>query len=281
MSEVKVDINLLKELRAATGVGLSDCREALVESKNDLDKALEILKIKGLSKAMEKVNNVAVEGITKILIDKNRAVIIELNCQTDFVSSTVDFNNLLNQILVTIIKEEQPVATVEKALTLPVSKTETLNDLIAKSIAKLGENIVLKRFKVIDKTDNEIFGSYIHTGGVRAGLVTLAGTKDQEVAKNIAMQLVAMNPKFIDVNDIDPSYRQRELEIATEQVKDIKKPKEIIERMIEGKVNKALAELTITNQSYIKDNSMTIKQYLNKNNATIKNITRYEVGELI
>lgn len=281
MSDIKVDITLLKELRAATGVGLSDCREALIESKNNLDKALEILKIKGLSKAMEKVNNVAVEGITKVLIDKNRAVIIELNCQTDFVSSTLEFNNLLNQILVTIIKSTKPVTTIEKALALPVSKTETLNDSIAKAIAKLGENIVLKRFKVIEKTNNEIFGAYVHTGGVRTGLVTLAGTKDQEVAKNIAMQVVAMNPKFIDVNDIDPAYRKKELEIAREQVKDINKPKEILDRMIEGKVNKSLAELTITNQSYIKDTSLTIKQYLNKNNATIKNIIRYEVGELI
>lgn len=280
MSDVKIDINLLKELRAATGVGLNDCRQALIESKNNLDKALEILKIKGLSKAMEKVNNVAVEGVTKVLIDKNRAVIVELNCQTDFVANNLEFNNLLNQILVTIIKAK-PVTTVQKALELPVSKTETLNDVITSAITKLGENIVLKRFKLIEKNSNEIFGSYVHTGGVRAGLVTLAGTKDQEVAKNIAMQVVAMNPKFIDVNDIDPKYRQKELDIAREQVKDINKPKEIIDRMIEGKVNKALAELTISNQNYIKDSSITIKQYLSKNNATIKNIIRYEVGELI
>ncbi|MDQ7983101.1 MAG: translation elongation factor Ts [Spiroplasma sp.] len=280
MTNIKVDMELLKQLRATTGVGLSDCREALVESKNDLNKALEILKIKGLSKAMEKVNNAAVEGITKVLIDQNRAVIVELNCQTDFVANNLEFNNLLNQVLVTIIKAK-PITTVAQALALPVSKTETLNDAITKAITKLGENIVLRRFKVVEKHNNEIFGSYVHTGGVRAGLVVLDGTKDSELAKNIAMQVVAMNPKFIDVSEIDPKYREKELAIAKEQVKDINKPKEIIDRMIEGKVNKALAELTINNQSYIKEPGITIKQYLNKNSATIKKIIRYEVGELI
>lgn len=279
MSDIKVDIKLLKELRATTGVSFNDCRVALIESNNDLEKALEILKVKGLSKALTKVNNEASEGITKVLIDKNHAIIAELNCQTDFVAGNLEFNNVMNQISVALLKSGKE-KTVDEALALSIDNTETVNDLITKAINKLGENVVLKRFQVIEKADNEVFGSYVHTGGVSAGLVTLSGTTDAEVAKNIAMQLVAMKPKFIDVSDIEEGVKAKELEIAKEQVKDINKPQEIIERMVQGKVNKALAELTINNQSYIKESSMTIKQYLDKNNAKIKNMIRYEVGEL-
>lgn len=278
MSDIKVNINLLKELRATTGVSLSDCRNALIESNNDFDKALEILKVKGLSKAMSKVNNATTEGITKVLLDKNRAVIAELNSQTDFVSHNIEFNNLMNQILVALLKSNG-IKTIDEALALPIDSSETIKDLIAKAINKMGENIVLKHFQIIEKTDDEIFGSYVHIGGVSSGLVKLSGTSDSEVAKNIAMQLVAMKPKFIDVSDIDQTVKIKELEIAQEQVKDINKPQEIIEKMIQGKVNKALAELTISNQAYIKEPSMTIKQYLEKNNAKIKDMIRYEVGE--
>lgn len=280
MSDIKVDIKLLKELRETTGVGFNDCRAALVEADNNLEKALEILKVKGLSKALSKVNNAATEGVVKVLVDKNRAVIVELNCQTDFVANNLEFNNILNQIAVTLLKSET-VTTVEEALDLEIAKNQTIKDLLTDAIRKLGENIVLKRFKIIEKTDSEIFGSYIHTGGVSAGVVVLQGTKDQEVAKNIAMQLVAMKPKFINVDEIDEKVKAKELEVAKEQVKNIDKLQEILDKMIQGKVNKALAELTISNQSYIKEPSITINQYLNKNSATIKSMIRYEVGELI
>lgn len=279
MTDIKVDINLLKELRAATGVGFNDCRNALIEANNDFDKALEILKVKGLSKAMSKVNNEATEGVTKVLIDKNRAVIVELNCQTDFVANNLEFNNVVNQVAVTLLKSE--VTTVAEALALAIAKDQTVKDLITNAITKLGENIVLKRFQILTKQDDEIFGSYIHTGAVSAGLVVLSGTQDQELAKNIAMQLVAMKPKFIDVTDIDESVRAKELAVAQEQIKGIEKPQEILDKMVQGKVNKALAELTITSQAFIKDPSVTIKQYLERNNAKIKSMVRYEVGELV
>lgn len=279
MTDIKVDINLLKELRAATGVGFNDCRNALIEANNDFDKALEILKVKGLSKAMSKVNNEATEGVTKVLIDKNRAVIVELNCQTDFVANNLEFNNVVNQVAVTLLKSE--VTTVAEALALALAKDQTVKDLITNAITKLGENIVLKRFQILTKQDDEIFGSYIHTGAVSAGLVVLSGTQDQEIAKNIAMQLVAMKPKFIDVTDIDESVRAKELAVAQEQIKGIEKPQEILDKMVQGKVNKALAELTITSQAFIKDPSVTIKQYLERNNAKIKSMVRYEVGELV
>lgn len=279
MTDIKVDINLLKELRAATGVGFNDCRNALIEANNDFDKALEILKVKGLSKAMSKVNNEATEGVTKVLIDKNRAVIVEVNCQTDFVANNLEFNNVVNQVAVTLLKSE--VTTVAEALALAIAKDQTVKDLITNAITKLGENIVLKRFQILTKQDDEIFGSYVHTGAVSAGLVVLSGTQDQELAKNIAMQLVAMKPKFIDVTDIDESVRAKELAVAQEQIKGIEKPQEILEKMVQGKVNKALAELTITSQPFIKDSSVTIKQYLERNNAKIKSMIRYEVGELV
>lgn len=279
MSDFKVDINLLKELRATTGVGFSDCREALVETNNNFDKALEFLKVKGLSKAVSKTNNIATEGATKILIEGNKAVIVELNCQTDFVANNSEFNNVLNVISSSLLNSS--VSTVEQALELVIDDSKTLKDVIMTAITKLQENIVLKRFQIITKDEQDIFGSYIHTGGISSGIVILSQTKEQEVAKNIAMQLVAMKPKFIDISEIDDSVKEKEIAIAKEQVKDIDKPQEIIDKMIQGKVNKALAELTITNQTFIKDSSLTIKQYLEKNHAIIKIMVRYQVGELV
>lgn len=283
MSEVKVDIKLLKELRDTTGVSLADCRSALVESHNDFQKALEVLKVKGLSKALSKSSNAVTEGMSNILVSGNHAIIGELNCQTDFVTKNLEFTNLFNKILVTILEHNSK--SVDEALKIQISKKETLNDFILSAISKIGENIVLKRFQIIEKQPDETFGYYVHTGGSKSGLVTLTGKKNDELAKDIAMQLVAMSPKFIDVDQIDQKVKDNELEIAKEQVKNdpksVGKPKEILEKMTLGKFNKSLGELTIVNQAFIKDPAITIKQYLDKNNATIKSMVRYEVGELI
>lgn len=277
MSEVKVDINLLKKLRDSTGVSYADCRNALVEANNDFDKALEVLKIKGLSKAMKKTANETSEGIAKILVEGNKAVIAELSCQTDFVASNLEFVNLLNQILVIILKNNN-VKSVQEVLDLVTENNETVHQLILKSINKLGENITLKRFEILTKNDNDSFGQYVHMGGSKAGLVVV-NTNNKELATDLAMQLVAMNPKFISVEEIDQKVRDQELAIAKEQVKDVNKPAEIIEKMIQGKINKALAELTIVNQTFIKDQSINVNQLLKQNNAIIKNMVRYEIGE--
>ncbi len=288
MSEVKVDIKLLKKLRDKTDLPITDCREALQEKNNSFDEALSLLKIKGLAKAEKKSVNKATEGITKVLIDGNNAVIAELNCQTEQVADLAEFNNLFNKILVTILKHQPK--TVEAALVLKATTTnETLSNEIKFAIAKLGENIVLTRFQCLSKSNDEVFGSYIHGGGKYTGLVIIKGNINvkSDLPNNIAMQLVSADAKYIDVEHIPTTVREKELSIIREKTKEEerlkpkKRPDNILENIIKGRFEKVLSELTIVDQVYIKDNGIKVKEYLTKNHATIKAMIRYQLGEKI
>lgn len=288
MPEVKVDIKLLKRLRDTTDLPITDCREALQEKNNIFEEALSLLKIKGLAKAEKKIVNKASEGITKVLIDGNNAVIAELNCQTEQVADLAEFNNLFNKILVTILKHQPK--TVEAALALKVTTTnESLSNEIKFAIAKLGENIVLTRFQCLCKNNDEFFGSYVHGGGKYTGLVVIKGNIDakSDVPNNIAMQLVSADAKYIDVEHIPTTVRDKELSIIREKTKEEEKakskkwPDNILENIINGRFEKVLSELTIVDQVYIKDNGIKVKEYLTKNHATIIAMIRYQLGEKI
>lgn len=289
MSEVKkVDIKLLKKLRDTTDLPITDCREALQEKNNDFEAALSLLKIKGLAKAEKKSVNKATEGITKVLIDGNNAVIAELNCQTEQVADLAEFNNLFNKILVTILKHQPK--TVEAALALKATtSSESLSNEIKLAIAKLGENIVLTRFQCLCKNNDEVFGSYVHGGGKYTGLVIIKGDIDakSDVPNNIAMQLVSADAKYIDIDHIPATVRAKELSIINEKTKEEekskpkKRPDNILENIIKGRFDKVLSELTIVDQIYIKDNGIKVKEYLAKNHATIIAMLRYQLGEKI
>lgn len=278
---IKADIKLVKELRVSTDLPMKDCMEALVESNNNLEEAHRILKIKGLAKAEKKSINTAADGITKILIDGDKAVIAELNCQTEQVAGLPEYNNLFNKIATTILKHSPK--TVAEALKLkPTSSTDNLGDELKLAIAKLGENIVLTRFEIITKNKDEVFGSYVHGGGKFTSLVVIKGVDSKsDVPHNIAMQIVSGNPKFIDLNSIPKATRDNELKIVQEQVKDEKKPAAIIEKMIEGRLNKFFASLTIVDQDYSKEPTIKVKDYLSKNHAKIISMVRYQLGEKI
>lgn len=288
MPEVKVDIKLLKKLRDTTDLPITDCREALQEKNNIFEEALSLLKIKGLAKAEKKSVNKATEGITKVLIDGNNAVIAELNCQTEQVADLAEFNNLFNKILVTILKHQPK--TVEAALALKTTTSnESLSNEIKLAIAKLGENIVLTRFQCLSKSNDEVFGSYVHGGGKYTGLVIIKGNivAKSDVPNNIAMQLVSADAKYIDVDHIPTTVRDKELLIIRKKTKEEekskskKRPDNILENIIKGRFEKVLSELTIVDQVYIKDNGIKVKEYLAKNHATIKAMIRYQLGEKI
>ena len=288
MSEVKVDIKLLKKLRDTTDLPITDCREALQEKNNNFEAALALLKIKGLAKAEKKSINKATEGITKVLIYGNHAVIAELNCQTEQVADLAEFNNLFNKILVTILKHQPQTISTALELKTDTSK-ETLNNEIKLAIAKLGENIVLTRFQCLTKNNDEVFGSYVHGGGKYSSLVVIKGNIDakSDVANNIAMQLVSADAKYIDINQIPTIVREQELAIirektkAEEKLKAKKRPDNILENIIQGRFAKVLSELTIIDQMYIKDNTIKVKDYLAKNHAKIIAMLRYQLGEKI
>ncbi|WP_342277039.1 translation elongation factor Ts [Spiroplasma endosymbiont of Nebria brevicollis] len=278
---VKANIKLVKELRISTDLPMKDCMEALIESNNNLEEAHRILKVKGLAKAEKKSVNTAADGITKVLIDGDKAVIAELNCQTEQVAALQEYNNLFNKIATTILKHS-PKTVVEALKLKSNSSADNLGDELKLAIAKLGENIVLTRFEIVTKNKDEVFGSYVHGGGKFTSLVVIKGVDNKsDVPHNIAMQIVSGNPKFIDLNSIPKTTRDNELEILQEQAKDEKKPAAIIEKMIEGRLQKFFASLTIVDQDYSKDLTIKVKDYLTKNHATIITMVRYQLGEKI
>ncbi len=287
MSEVKVDVKLLKKLRDTTDLPITDCKEALMEKKNIFEAALSLLKIKGLAKAEKKSINKATEGVTKVVISGNNAIIGELNCQTEQVADLEDFNDLFTKILETILKHQPK--TIEEALMLKADgSSESLNDEIKFAIAKLGENIVLNRFQYLSKNSDEVFGSYVHGGGKYSGLVIIKGVdKKSDIPNNVAMQLVSADAKYIDIDHIPATVRDKELSIISEKTKEgeklkaKKRPDNILENIIRGRFEKVLSELTIVDQLYIKDNTIKVKEYLTKNHATIIAMIRYQLGEKI
>lgn len=279
MLPVKVDVKLLKLLRNKTDLPYIDCKEALAQSNNNLDDALRILKIKGLAKAEKKSINKTTEGITRVLINGNDAVVAELNCQSEQVAILSEFSSLLNNILALILKNKP--ATMKDVLNLETANKDLVSNEIKMAIAKLGENIVLSRFQILTKTSNEVFGSYIHGGGKYAGLVVIAGVDEQsEVPNNMAMQaVVSATVKYIDIDQIPNNIKAQQLSILKAQVVSLNKPPQIIEKMLQGRMANFLSEITIVNQPYIKDPSITVKEYLVKNYATIKAMIRYQLGE--
>ena len=272
---MKIDANLVKKLREISGAGMLEVKKALVATKGEIDKAVAYLKEKGLSNAEKKLDKIAADGLVGILANNNKAVIMELNCETDFVALTDDFKNLLNKIM-------------KKALSEDISTIDEINDSLIDSIkvsiyvkelsAKIGEKIHLRRFKSIHKTDNETFGAYTHSNGKIASIVVI-NKGNEEVAKNISMHLSAMNPKYMTSKEITPDKLKEYKETILKDMVDMKKPMQIKEKIAEGKMRKILSEIVFVDQSFVMDNKKSINQYLKENKSSFIKATRYEVGE--
>jgi len=265
----------VKELREKTGAGMMDCKKALVEVDGDLDKAVDFLREKGISQAAKKADRVAAEGLAKIKIDGNTAAIVEVNSETDFVAKNEQFITLIDDILELLIKEK-PVA-LDDVLALK-SGDKTLNDSINEVVAKIGEKISLRRFVVIEKTDEESFGGYIHMGGRIAALSVLKGI-DDEAARDIAMHVAANDPRYINKDDVPNSELEHEKEVLKQQASNEGKPENIIEKMVQGRLNKFLEEICLDDQDFVKDPDQKVKKYLAAKGLEVKNFVRYEVGE--
>ena len=272
---MSVNAKLVKELREKTGAGMMDCKKALVEVDGDLDKAVDFLREKGISQAAKKADRVAAEGLAKIKIDGNTAAIVEVNSETDFVAKNEQFITLIDDILELLIKEK-PVA-LDDVLALK-SGDKTLNDSINEVVAKIGEKISLRRFVVIEKTDEESFGGYIHMGGRIAALSVLKGI-DDEAARDIAMHVAANDPRYINKDDVPNSELEHEKEVLKQQASNEGKPENIIEKMVQGRLNKFLEEICLDDQDFVKDPDQKVKKYLAAKGLEVKNFVRYEVGE--
>ncbi|GAB6092180.1 translation elongation factor Ts [Furfurilactobacillus curtus] len=266
----------VKALREKTGVGIMDAKKALVATDGDEAKALDFLREKGIAKAEKKSDRIAAEGLAEVAVHGNNAAIVELNSETDFVASNDTFKDLLKTVSDQIALE-QP-ADVETALKLKASETESLNDAIIAATQVTGEKISLRRFAVVTKTDDQVFGSYLHMGGSIASLVVLEGG-DAETAKDVAMHVAAINPEYVDRTDVPADRLAHEKDVLSKEDDLAGKPDNIKQRMVDGRLNKWLAEISLNDQPFVKDGDQTVDQYVSSKNAKVVSFIRYQVGE--
>ncbi|MBR4164363.1 MAG: elongation factor Ts [Solobacterium sp.] len=270
----------VKELRELTGAGMMDCKKALVETDGDIKKAIDWLRENGLAKAAKKEGRIAAEGLSRILIEGNKAAIVEINSETDFVAKNDKFLALMDTTLKTIIDAD--AKTVEEALALTTAEGISLKDAIINAVAVIGENITLRRFEVLEKSDDEIFGSYIHQGGRIAAVVVLKGT-DPQIAKNMAMQVASMNPTYVSRNDMPKEVIDHERAIQEGIVANdanlASKPDKVKAGIVEGRLSKSLQEMCLVDQEFFLDTDQKCGGYLKANNSSVRTFVKYTVGE--
>lgn len=270
-----ITASMVKELRELTGAGMLDCKKALEATEGNLEKASEWLREKGISKAAKKADRIAAEGLVNILIEGNKAVIIEVNSETDFVAKNDEFKDLINTISNLLINNN--VKTVEEALNLS-TVDGTLENTITNKVAKIGEKISFRRFELVEKTDTENFGAYTHMNGKIAVLVVIDGA-NTEVSKDVAMHAAAMRPKYLSIDSVPSIDVDHEREIQKQIAINEGKPADIAEKMVEGRIKKFYKEVCLTEQPFVKNDDMSVSEYVKSNNGTIKSMVRYEVGE--
>lgn len=270
----------VKELRELTGAGMMDCKKALTECEGDTKKAIDWLREKGIAKAAKKEGRIAAEGLAKILIEGNKAVVLEVNSETDFVAKNDRFLALLDEAAKTIFNSD--AKTVEEALALPTAEG-TLNDSFIGAVAVIGEKITLRRFEIVEKSDDELFGSYTHQGGRIVAVTVVKGTADAQVAKNMAMQVASMNPTYVSRNEMpqDVVAHEREVQegIMANDPSLANKPEKVKAGIIEGRVSKSLQDMCLVDQEYFLDSNLKCGQYLKENNAEVVKFVKYIVGE--
>ena len=265
----------VKRLRDMTGAGMLDCKKALSETNGDIDKAIDYLREKGISKAAKKADRIAAEGLSNIYVNGNKACVIEVNAETDFVAKNKEFTDMVDTIGNAILNSE--VSTLEEALNLPL-ENGTVNDLIINETATIGEKLSLRRFELVTKNDDEVFGTYIHMGGRIASLVVVKGN-DENVAKDVAMQSAAMRPNYVNREEVPESVTEHERGVLTEQALSEGAKPEFVDKIIMGRLNKFYAEICLIEQTFVKDSDLTVEAYLNKNNSSVSKMIRFEVGE--
>ena len=276
-----ISAQLVKELREMTGAGMMDCKKALVETNGNLDDAVTWLREKGIAKAAKKVDRIAAGGVCAYAIDGNKAVVFEVNSETDFVAKNQQFKDLVASIGQALLTKE--VASDEEALEIVYNGTK-LADMLVSATATIGEKITLRRVKQLTKTDSQVFGAYSHMNGKIASFAILEGA-NEEVAKDVCMHVAAMSPKYLNVEAVDPETVAKETEIfrqeaLNENAESAKpKPEAIIEKMVAGRVQKYLREICLENQQFVKNPDQTVEQYVSAAKGKILTYIRLEVGE--
>lgn len=286
---------MIKELRELTGVGMSTCKEALVEADGNIEKAIEVLRKKGLAQAEKKAGRIAAEGLSYAYIaeDNSVAVVVEVNSETDFVAKNEQFRNFVNSVAKQVVKSD--AKNVDELLEEKWVENEanTVKDALTERISVIGENLKIRRFAKYVNDGNSFYVSYLHGGGKVAVVVEFVTDNRSdalvEAGKNIAMQIAAMSPKFATTEDVPEEFIAKEKAILIEQAKNdpknASKPDNIIEKMITGRLNKELKEMCLVEQEYVKEDKVTVKEYIARvskelgTDVAVKSFIRFETGE--
>ncbi|PSL51218.1 translation elongation factor Ts (EF-Ts) [Salsuginibacillus halophilus] len=272
-----ITASMVKELREKTGAGMMDCKKALNETEGDMEAAMTYLREKGIAKAQKKADRIAAEGLTAVEVDGDKAAIVEVNAETDFVAKNENFKALVSDIAKHVLANEP--ATVEDAFNQNMADGTTLETYINDQIAKIGEKISFRRFEVLKKGENAAFGAYLHMGGKIGVLTLLEGTTDEAPAKDIAMHAAAISPKYVDRNEVPEEEVNNEREALKNEALNEGKPENIVEKMVEGRLKKYFEQVCLLDQEFVKDSEQTVREFAQSQGAEVKTFIRYEVGE--
>ena len=270
-----ITANMVKELREQTGAGMLDCKKALTETNGNMEEAITWLREKGISKAAKKQTRIAAEGLATAKISGNNAVLVEVNSETDFVAKNPEFVSLVDGIA-NVILDKKP-ANMEEAMKLELDGT-SIEEAIVNKTATIGEKLSFRRFELVEKNDNQVFGTYSHMGGKIVTLALLEGN-DTEVAKDIAMQIAAMRPLYLDRDSVSEERIEKEKAILTEQAENEGLDSNKLPMIVNGRLNKFFEEVCLVDQGFVKENKMKVSKYVEGKNMKIVSFVRYEVGE--
>ncbi len=271
-----ITAQLVKELRDKTGAGMMDCKKALTATDGNIDGAIDWLRENGISKAAKKADRIAAEGLCSVEITGNTAYVFELNSETDFVAQNKKFLELLDFVG----KEVAAAGTeeIEKALAHTTSKGATLEAVLTDATATIGEKITLRRINKVEKTDSQVFGAYKHAGG-RIAVLTLVDGADEETAKQVAMHVAAIAPKYLESSQISEEEIEKEKHMLTTEALNEGKPADIVEKMIVGRLNKYFKEICLVDQPIVVNPDLTVQKYVAEKGGKVLDFKRLEVGE--
>ena len=280
---------LIKQLRSMTQAGFMDCKKALDNSNNDLDAAVKWLRENGIAKAAKKVDSIASEGIIALKAEGNQAVMMEINSQTDFVSKNEMFLQFVSDLSSSLVKSE--LTDVNQVEEMKLASGKTVNEMEIELTATIGEKISLRRLVNITANDNQSVGTYLHANKRIGVILLLSKQDDQDFVKHLAMHIAASNPKFISKASVDQNWLNSERQVIQAQIEtddQVKaklekapadKQKDLLDKILEGRINKLLVESCLESQPYLIDNSMTVGDLLKKHNVQVEQMIRFEVGE--
>ena len=270
-----ISASMVKDLRESSGAGMLDCKKALEATNGNMEDAINWLREKGISKAAKKATRIAAEGLALAKIEGNKAVVVEVNSETDFVAKNEEFKSLVEEIATTVLNSD--AKDIESANSIEVNGKK-LEEIITEKVATIGEKLSFRRFKIIQKNDNQIFGTYSHMGGKIVTLTVMEGN-DSELAKDIAMQAAAMRPLYLNRDAVPAEVVEKERAILTEQAENEGLDSNKLPMIVNGRLNKYFEEICLVDQGFIKENKMKVSKYVESKNSNIITYVRYEVGE--